>query len=45
MVDFWLTNNTTFMQTWHLIFSFSKIPWTEEPGRLKSMGSRKVRHD
>ena len=22
-----------------------KIPWTEEPGRLESMGSRRVRHD
>ena len=22
-----------------------KIPWTEEPGRLQSMGSLKVRHD
>ena len=22
-----------------------KIPWTEEPGRLQSMGSRKVNHD
>ena len=22
-----------------------KIPWTEEPGRLPSMGSRRVRHD
>ena len=22
-----------------------KIPWTEEPGRLQSIGSRKVRHD
>ena len=22
-----------------------KIPWTEEPGRLKSMGSQRVRHD
>ena len=22
-----------------------KIPWTEEPGRLRSMGSRRVRHD
>ena len=21
-----------------------KIPWTEEPGRLKSMGSHSVRH-
>ena len=22
-----------------------KIPWMEEPGRLRSMGSRRVRHD
>ena len=22
-----------------------QIPWTEEPGRLQSMGSRRVRHD
>ena len=22
-----------------------KIPWTEEPGRLPSMGSLRVRHD
>ena len=22
-----------------------KIPWAEEPGRLWSMGSRRVRHD
>ena len=22
-----------------------KIPWTEEPGRLQSMGSQGVRHD
>ena len=22
-----------------------KIPWTEEPGRLLSMGSQRVRHD
>ena len=22
-----------------------KTPWTEEPGRLQSMGSLKVRHD
>ena len=29
-------------------FTFSspwKIPWTEEPGRLQSMGLRRVRHD
>ena len=22
-----------------------KIPWTEDPGRLQSMGSQRVRHD
>ena len=22
-----------------------KIPWTEEPGRLQSMGSKRVRHN
>ena len=22
-----------------------KIPWTEEPGRLQSMGSQRLRHD
>ena len=22
-----------------------KVPWTEEPGRLQSIGSQKVRHD
>ena len=22
-----------------------EIPWTEEPGRLQSMGSKRVRHD
>jgi len=22
-----------------------KIPWTEEPGELQSMGSQRVRHD
>ena len=22
-----------------------KIPWTEEPGRLQTMGSQRVRHD
>ena len=22
-----------------------KIPWTEEPGGLDSMGSKKIRHD
>ena len=22
-----------------------RIPWTEEPGRLQSMGSQRVKHD
>ena len=22
-----------------------EIPWTEEPGRIQSMGSQKVKHD
>ena len=26
------------------IFAWA-IPWTEEPGRLQSMGSQRVRHD
>ena len=29
----------------HSITLAWKIPWTEEPGRLQSMGSRRVGHD
>ena len=29
----------------HYITLAWKIPWTEEPGRLQSMGSQRVRHD
>ena len=29
----------------HSIILAWKIPWTEEPGRLQSMGSQTVRHD
>ena len=29
----------------HSITLAWKIPWTEEPGRPQSMGSRRVRHD
>ena len=29
----------------HFFPSVYKIPWTEEPGRLQSMGSLRVRHD
>ena len=34
---------------WEVATHFStlawKIPWTEEPGRLQSMGSQRVGHD
>ena len=29
----------------HFSILFWEIPWTEETGRLQSMGSQKVRHD
>ena len=29
----------------HSIILAWKIPWTEEPGRLQSMGLQRVRHD
>ena len=29
----------------HLSTVAWRIPWTEEPGRLQSMGSQRVRHD
>ena len=29
----------------HLSILAWKIPWTEEPGELQSVGSQKVRHD
>ena len=29
----------------HSSFLAWKIPWTEEPDRLQSMGSQRVRHD
>ena len=32
------------MATYSSILAW-KIPWTEEPGRLWSMGSQRVRHD
>ena len=32
------------MATHSSIFAW-KIPWTEEPGRLQSMGSQRVRQD
>ena len=32
------------MATYYSTLSW-KIPWTEEPGRLQSMGLQRVRHD
>ena len=32
------------MATHSSIFAW-RIPWTEEPGRLQSMGSQRVRHN
>ena len=29
----------------HSSFLAWKMPWTEEPGRLQSVGSQRVRHD
>ena len=29
----------------HSSILFWRIPWTEEPGRLQSTGSQRVRHD
>ena len=31
--------------TTHSSVLAGRIPWTEEPGRLQSMGSQRVRHD
>ena len=40
----------TMFKVWKTMATYSrtlawKIPWTEEPGRLQSMGSLRVRHD
>ena len=29
----------------HVSFLAWRVPWTEEPGRLKSIGSQRVEHD
>ena len=29
----------------HCVILACRIPWTEKPGELQSMGSQKVRHD
>ena len=40
-----LTQETHPYNTAHSSTPAWKIPWTEEPGRLQSMGSLRVRHD
>ena len=40
-----LVNITEKMMATHSSTLAWRIPWTEEPGRLQSMGSPRVRHD
>ena len=42
---FKLVNSTEKAMATHSSALAWKIPWTEEPGRLQSMGSRRVGHD
>ena len=47
---FSLLNSTAAQSVWYLHKNRNstlawKIPWAEEPGRLQSMGSQRVRHD
>ena len=46
--DFYPDLDPTQRRRWHFFHSSTlawKIPWTEEPGRLQSMGSLRVGHD
>ena len=50
MWEFWvpsLGQEIPWRRAWQLtpIFLPGKSPWTEEPGRLQSMGSERVGHD
>ena len=40
----WLGRSPEEEMATHSSFLAWKIPWTEEPGRLLSMGSKRVRH-
>ena len=40
-----VSQNYIFVNTPHSSTLAWKVPWTEEPGRLQSMGSQRVRHD
>ena len=45
-LNYWrLTHNSEKAMTPYSSTLAWKIPWTEEPGRLQSMGSQRVRHD
>ena len=39
-----ISTHILWRRQWHPTLGW-KIPWTEEPGRLQSMGSLRVRHD
>ena len=41
----WLIGSPEEEMATHLSILVGKIPWTEEPGRLQSMGLQRVRHD
>ena len=41
---YWLLFSVKFIHEYSSTLAW-KIPWTEEPGRLQSMGSLRVRHD
>ena len=40
----WKDSQEKEMMTYSSIVAW-RIPWTEEPGELQSMGSQRVRHD
>ena len=40
-----LSQEDTLEKWYSLQYSCVKVPWTEEPGGLLSMGSHRVRHD
>ena len=38
-------HQSLYTRDFDLVYLAWKIPWTEEPGRLQSMGLQTVRHD
>ena len=47
ILPFQYTSPISYEKLWHLLLYYLawQIPWTEEPGGLPSMGSRRVGHD